>query len=124
MEEIAGTCEYCGAELRVVEIVERVLKRVKCECRGCKRKFFIYFDEHWDHIKDFPEELIVRDEDLKRLIESRVDILKEILTPSQIEAIKSKLEGRRPSPSNLSRARRRLRVIEELTRVHFEFLLY
>jgi len=84
----------------------------------------MYFDEEWNYLTEFPEDLVVKNENLKKMIEEKEKLLKEILTSSQIKALRDRLENREASPSNLSRARKRLKIIEELTGVHFEFLMF
>jgi|GEM_PF-2491072 len=122
-EDIAGTCRECGGELRVEGLRGERIKKVRCRCKRCNRVFLIYFGEEWNFLEELPEERVVENEKLYRILKEREDEMREILTPAQIEALKGRLENREVSPSNLSRARRRLKIIEELTGVRFELMI-
>ncbi|MBC7114885.1 MAG: hypothetical protein PWR13_237 [Archaeoglobi archaeon] len=123
MDESAGTCRECGGELKVEEMKEERVKKVRCRCERCNRIFLIYFDEEWNFLEEHPEERVVENEKLYRILREREDEMRELLTAAQIDAVRGRLENRDVSPSNLSRARRRLRIVEELTGVRFEFMI-
>jgi hypothetical protein len=110
-----GFCEKCGSDLTSISYHgHRGDNLVVADCRKCEIRYLLRFKSNWDWVSDETLELT------QNLREIPLERLESVFSPSELEAMFARSEGRPYTRQNLFRARKKYNKFEKLFGIKLE----